>query len=242
MSALSFARRLMNTTPRKVLRKVHLEIPMPGEADLRRIPAVPLTEIVRSRPLISVDGAYSYVDGSLPWCDIRALLTVAADRRPGSVAEIGTLHGHTARLLAVNLPRAQVFTIDLPEEPELGSAEALPKDDLHLIRSRRLGEEFRSDPSIRNVTQLVGDTATIEFPCAELYYIDGSHTYEYARNDTEKALAAGARTVLWHDCDGNHPGVTRWLREMVDHGHPVRRIEETNLALLDRREGAGSPP
>jgi len=181
-----------------------------------------------------VEGTYTYVDGSLPWFDLVALLSIAVDRDPQSLVEIGTLHGHTTRLLALNLPNAQINTIDLPEELDLGHS-PLPKDDFHLIRGRRLGQEFRSDSSIRNVTQLLGDTATMPFPKAELFYIDGSHTYEYVKNDTLKAMAFDeAKTIVWHDCDQSHPGVTRWLREMVDMGNPVKRIKDTNVAVLYR--------
>ena len=221
----------MNASFRSILRKAHLIHEPP---DLRRLPLVSLTEVLRSRPIIRVDGTYTYVDGSLPWFDLVALLGIAVDRDPQSLVEIGTLHGHTTRLLAINLPNAQINTIDLPEEPDLDQS-PLPKDDFHLIRGRRLGQEFRSDSSIRNVTQLLGDTAAMPFPKAELFYIDGSHTYEYVKNDTLKAMAIDeAKTIVWHDCDQYHPGVTRWLREMVDMGNPVKRIKDTNLAVLYR--------
>ena len=111
-----------------------------------------------------------------------------------------------------------------------------PKDDFHLIAARRVGSEYRADPSIKSIQQHFGDSAEIAFPAAEFCFIDGSHTYAYARNDTEKALATGAaKTLLWHDCDQFHPGVTAWLVEMIQAGHPVRRIKGTNLAMLDRR-------
>jgi hypothetical protein len=115
----------------------------------------------------------------------------------------------------------------------------MPKDDFHLITSRRVGVEYRSDPSISNVVQHFGDTATWDFGIAEgatFYYIDGAHTYEYARNDTEKALAAArgrAATLMWHDCDRWHPGVARWIAEMATTGYPVKRIAGTRLAIMD---------
>jgi hypothetical protein len=75
----------------------------------------------------------------------------------------------------------------------------------------------------------------MEFPSADFFYIDGSHTYEYVKNDTQRAMSISeAKTIVWHDCDASHPGVTKWLREMVDRGHPVSRIAGTNLAVLYR--------
>ena len=95
------------------------------------------------------------------------------------------------------------------------------------------------DPSITNVVQHFGDTADWDFGKAEgatLYLIDGAHTYEYARNDTQKAMAAArgrAATFLWHDCDRWHPDVARRVADMARAGHPVTRIAQTHLAIMD---------
>lgn len=138
------------------------------------------------------------------------------------------------RLLAINLPNSHIFKIDLPENEDPTAREP-EKDDLHLIRGRRLGVEVRSDPSIRNVTQLHGDTPTLGFPRADFFYIDGSQTYECVKSDTQRAMSVSdAKTIVGHDCEASHPGVTKWLSEMVDRYHPVRRIAGTILAVLFR--------
>jgi hypothetical protein len=208
---------------------------------LRAIPEVSLASVLTSSQLIRVDSGYSYVDGSLAWPDIHALLAILCDRSPSSVLEIGTFCGHTTRLMALNLPGSTIHTIDLPESfvGEGDDNSPLPKDDFHLIKRRRVGEAYRSDPSIGNVVQHFGDTATWDFSRvgdATCFFIDGSHTYEYARSDTGKCLALGKGrpfTILWHDCDHVHPGVTRWLAEMVAAGQPVARITGTYLAVMD---------
>jgi hypothetical protein len=147
------------------------------------------------------------------------------DRAPKSLLEIGTFNVYTTRLMAMNLPGAQIHTIDLPETFNDGDS-GMPKDDWHLISSRRVGAEYRADPSVNNVTQHFGDTAEYDFPAAEFFFIDGAHTYAYARNDTEKALKVpGAKTLTWHDCNSSHPDVNRWLVEMIQSGYPVRRVE-----------------
>ena len=234
MSLSALTNRIMNASFRTLLRKAHLIRDPQERGELRRIPTAEVQQLITARPLICVDGSYTYVDGSLPWCDIFALLSIVADRRPKSVVEIGTFNGHTTRLLAATLPNSQIHTIDLPPEPEDASSE-IPKDDFHLIRSRKIGEFYKSDASIVNVVQHLGDTAAMDFPPGELYFIDGSHTYEYVKNDTEKAMAfPQAKTFLWHDCDFRHPGVVRFLRELVDAGFPVRKIKGTNLAVLFR--------
>lgn len=197
-----------------------------------QIPQVPLNEIVNG-PVIRVDGLYSYAEGSLPWCDILALMSVLVDRSPRSILEIGTFDGYTTRLMALNLPGAEIHTIDLPEG-FVDTGTGLPKDDAHLIAARQVGRVYKSDPTIHNVKQYFGDSAEFPFPAVEAFFIDGAHTYDYVHNDTEKALAApGAKLLIWHDCNADHPGVVKWLVEMIQTGRPVRRIVGTNLAVLD---------
>jgi hypothetical protein len=208
--------------------------------EMSLIPEVTLSAVVCGRPTIRIDSTYSYVDGSLPWCDIVPLLAVLVDRAPKAVLEIGTFNGHTTRLFALNLPSSTIHTVDLPTNFSTESdVSPLKKDDFQLIMGRSVGNEYRSDPSISNVVQHFGDTATWNFRNAQgatFFFIDGSHTYEYARNDTEKALAACSghnTTFIWHDCDEFHPGVVRWLRDMTAAGHTVRRIAGTHLAIMD---------
>ena len=209
---------------------------------LKRIPEIELRRLVRSFSPLFVDSRYVCVEGSLPWVDLVTLLTIACDRRPKAVLEIGTFYGHTARLLALNLPDSVVHTIDLPLAFDRKADDVvLPKDDFHLIKGRQVGAAFQGDHSIANIVQHYGDTAIWDFSQvqdASVFFIDGSHTYEYARNDTEKCLAAANGrpcTLLWHDCDGGHRGVIRYLAELACSGYPVRRIAGTNLAVLDQK-------
>ena len=208
--------------------------------ELKLIPEVTLTELVGGRPTIMIDSTYSYVEGSLPWCDIVPLIAVLVDRAPKAVLEIGTFNGHTTRLLALNLPSSTIHTVDLPTIFNTESdASPLKKDDFHLISRRNVGHEYLSDPSISNVVQHFGDTASWHFSNANnatFFFIDGSHTYEYARNDTEKVLAARCgqnTTLVWHDCDEFHPGVVRWLRDMIGAGYPVMRIAGSHLGIME---------
>jgi hypothetical protein len=64
------------------------------------------------------------------------------------------------------------------------------------------------------------------------FFIDGSHTYEYCKNDSEKcfALCDGKGVFLWHDCDEAHPGVVRFVMEWRQMGRDIRRISGTPIA------------
>jgi hypothetical protein len=199
-----------------------------------------LPEIVRNLVSINLGDSYRYIDGALPWVDLVALLTIMHDRQPKCLLEIGTYFGYTTRVLALNFPATTIHTVDLPEAfDESNDAGNIPKDDYHLIKSRRVGEAFRSDPSLGNIIQHFGDSATWDFEKvrdATFFFIDGSHTYEYVRNDTEKCLALckdRQATILWHDCDHAHPGVLRYLAELIQAQFPIKRIGWTHMAILD---------
>lgn len=199
-----------------------------------------LSEVIAARRFIITDGSLTSADGSLGIQDQVALMSLVCDREPDVVLEIGTYNGATTRLIARNLPRAKIHTLDLP--PDISSEELhqsiLPKDDFHLIGNRRVGEAIVSDPAITNVTQHYGDSATWDFSPAQGFdfvFIDGSHTYEYIRNDTIRSAeaAAGRATFVWHDFDYSHYDVVNYLTEMANAGLPVRHIASTNMVVLD---------
>ena len=68
-----------------------------------------------------------------------------------------------------------------------------------------------------------------------LLFIDGGHTYEGVKMDTERfwpKLAVGGYAI-WHDflCP-NQPGVNKWLNEWLDTGKPEKlEVSGTSLAV-----------
>ena len=207
---------------------------------LRRIPERSLEEIAELPDEIVIDPRYAMVSGSTPIEDVVAIVALAKAQRPKAVLEFGTFYGSGTANLARNLPEAVIHTIDLPPEGEAaqGLIEGKPVDDLHLIQGRQLGKAFRGTALEKRIVQHLGDTAAYDYSVirdeVSFFLIDGSHTYEYAKSDTLKALgiAKGAATFAWHDCDETHPGVTRWLGELLDAGLPVCRIEGTVVACM----------
>jgi hypothetical protein len=204
---------------------------------LGKIPRVTLEALAPARTLITIDGGWDYIDGGLPMADMMPLLSVLNDRRPRTIVEVGTFHGETTRLLAVNRPEATVHNIDL--DPGFNVATdhgAFPLDDHHLIAQRSsVGEASRGLP---NVVQHFGDSAVWDWAPARdagFFFIDGAHTYEYMKNDTDRALEVAGRpaTIAWHDVNAVHPAVVRRLEEMVREGYPIKAIKGTSLAFLD---------
>ena len=200
-----------------------------------------LDEILGDRKVNLKLPVMAYEDGMLPIRDALPLLSILAAEAPSVVVEIGTYMGHTTSAMAQNLNGATIHTIDLPEDfaPETVAASEIPKDDFHLIAKRVVGREFKNKPHAQNIVQHFGDTALLDFRGfgpAQFFFIDGSHTYEYCKNDTEKCLAISepGAVFLWHDCDAHHPGVVQFVREWQAQGHAVQRIAGSALAYWKR--------
>jgi hypothetical protein len=139
--------------------------------------------------------------------------------------------------MAENLDKAIVHTVDLPPDfsAKPDSKNGSGKDDFHLIARRIVGREFKGQPVEQRIRQHFGDTATInfqEFGRPTFFFIDGSHTYEYCKQDSEKcfSLCGGTGTFLWHDCDVTHPGVIKFILEWRSLGRNIVRIEGTAIA------------
>jgi hypothetical protein len=201
------------------------------------IPTITVDEILGSNKFtLSID-LIKYEEGMLPCSQALALLAVLAVESPDEVLEIGTYMGHTTLQMAENLPSAIIHTVDLPERMDSSTlpVHGLPLDDFHLIQRRRVGRDFQGRPCAARIRQHFADTAQWDFSEAghpSLFFIDGSHTYEYCRNDSEKcfALCGGQGVFLWHDCDDGHPGVVRMLVEWRRQGRDIRRIDGTPIA------------
>ena len=209
-------------------------------AQLASLPVKRLDQLVPASHLLTVDSGYQFIDGALRLDELTVLLSLLRDAAPKMVFEIGTYFGSTTKAMALNVPDAHVHTLDLPPgfNPEGASNGGIPMDDFHLIRQRRVGYAFTSDPAINNVTQHFGDSAVWDYSPvqgAAFVFIDGSHTYEYVKADTANCLAVCApkARIVWHDVEEGHPGVVRFLDEFRRCGNDLCRIERTSLAVFD---------
>jgi len=72
----------------------------------------------------------------------------------------------------------------------------------------------------------------------DLIFIDGSHTQEYVKNDTELALRLVQKNngiILWHDYDTEWDGVTKTMEILYANDHRFENlinIKETSLLFL----------
>jgi hypothetical protein len=207
------------------------------QREWQAIPEINLDEILGPRKAQIKLNVQKHEDGIMPSHEAMAVLSILAAENPREVLEIGTFMGHTTRAMAENLPESIIHTLDLPPDfsPQEDAAGGPPKDDFHLIARRVVGREFKGHLVERRIRQHFGDTAVINFHeigRPTFFFIDGSHTYEYCRQDSEKCfeLCGGTGTFLWHDCDPTHPGVLKFISEWRAQGRNIARIAGTNVA------------
>jgi hypothetical protein len=204
---------------------------------MKQIPTVRLNELLGDRKCQVKLRMMKHEDGMLPYGDALGLLSILATANPSEVLEIGTYMGHTSRAMAENLETATIHTLDLPPDfsTENDTQNLLPKDDFHLISRRIVGREFKQQPFENRIVQHFGDTALMDFTQMgrpTFFFIDGSHTYEYCKNDSEKCFALCPRdgTFVWHDCSEMHPGVIKFILEWRSLGRNLVHIQGTELA------------
>ena len=204
---------------------------------LNAIPEVSLGHILGDRrPTIRLI-VRRYENGIPPSEHAMALLSVLVAEVPSEVLEIGKYMGYTTRQMAENLGTAIIHTVDLPQNfsAERDPEHNFPKEDVDLIARRVVGRDFNGHPCASRIKQHFADTARWDFHEAgqpTFFFIDGTHTYEYCKNDSEKCfeLCGGRGVFIWHDCNETHPGVVRFISEWRRQGKDIKRIAGTSIA------------
>jgi predicted O-methyltransferase YrrM len=148
-------------------------------------------------------------------------------RRPRRIFEFGTFIGRTTRHLAAMNPEAEVWTLDLPRE-------ANP-----FRFADRVGSYFEGTPEAARIHFLREDARTFDPTpyrgTMDFIWVDGDHSYEGVRNDSEKAfqMLAPGGAILWHDFGPDSLGLARYVAELTQ-TRPLFRIARTSLlAHLD---------
>lgn len=172
--------------------------------------------------------------------DTEVILQLLRWRNPKVIVEVGTCLGHiTANLCHFSSEEAQVFTIDICAEM------GIPIPD-----NQRVSEELRRRAEVgryvnhfgdgRKARQILCDSRAFDWttiPAPDFVFIDGNHTYDYVRHDTEEAfrhLNQGG-VIVWHDYGGVEAGVTQAVDEFSETVQGVRRVKDTWVAFWIKR-------
>jgi predicted O-methyltransferase YrrM len=180
--------------------------------------------------------------GNVSVAELLVLNHLVAERQPNVIFEFGTFDGRTTLNLAANAPLdAKVYTIDLPAASIADARLALDEDDKVYINKPQSGARFIGSEYARKITQFYGDTAAFDFSLwysqTDFVFIDGSHSAQYVRSDTEVALKLiGERDgiIVWHDYSEWARGLIEVLHEYRDHHprlHGLAYVRDTALAF-----------
>lgn len=185
------------------------------------------------------------IDGNVSGFELLLITQLVKSRGAATVFEIGTFDGRTALNLAANVAEVgHVYTLDLPPENLDRTGLKIACGDENFIRKKRPGARFADTPYAAQITQLFGDSATFDFSPYEgkmdVVFVDGSHSYDYVRNDTEIALRLIKPTggmIVWHDYGSRWwKDLTRAMNELyreIPEFRTMRHIRDTTLVVWE---------
>ena len=205
------------------------------------IPKVAISEIIKGNPPITICEPIGK-DGNISLLELIVLNSFIRNMNPNKVFELGTFDGRTSLNMASNCKDdVTIYTLDLPKDKLDSTALPIGHDDIGYVDKDASGSKYKGTYEEKKVVQLFGDTATFDFSShfntIDLVFVDASHSYEYALNDSEialKLLKSGKGVIFWHDYDGKE-GVTRALNEnysTVPEFKDIKHISGTSLACL----------
>ena len=132
--------------------------------------------------------------------DAGTLATVLRNVNPSICLEIGTADGRSTALMAINAPRAQIFTVNIPPE-EIMAGEG-GKLTTIALECEKIGSYYRQR-KLSNIKQIMANTKTWEpeIGTIDVAFVDGCHDTEFVYNDTRKILrhTKAGSFILWHD-------------------------------------------
>ena len=173
------------------------------------------------------------------------IAALAQVTKPTNIFEFGTYDGSTTLLLARAAPDARITTLDLP--PDLVRSLDVTAEQ-HLSLAGGVGSKFRDEPESSRITQLLGDSRTIDYGAYEhqmgLILVDGSHDYDCVRSDSENALKmlAPGGMIIWDDYTPQWRAVVRAVDALSSaRGLELTRLVPTELVVYDSSRAVARP-
>ncbi|MGZ5242480.1 MAG: class I SAM-dependent methyltransferase [Bacteroidia bacterium] len=182
-------------------------------------------------------------DGSISLFELVTISQLCKYYNPSAIFEIGTFDGRTTLNLSLNaVQNCKIYTLDLPEKDLKTTKFKLAEYEDNYVNKPHSGYYFQTNPEIKNIYQLYGDSATFDYSpfmnSIDFVFIDGSHAYDYVKSDTEKAISMlknNKGMIVWHDY-GIWNGVTRFINEQYSTNTMFRNIkwiENTSIVYLE---------
>jgi predicted O-methyltransferase YrrM len=206
-------------------------------ADVRQIPPVNVLDICPGTQRWTLQ-SFPSVGASVSPMECAALAALSHLVGAKRVFEFGTYKGVSTTQLALNLaPGGMVFTLDLPEDHPAYSL-PIPKPEERQIAAEGGKGILIPRDLLDRVTFLSSDSATFDetpyLGSMDLVFVDGAHSYEYVKNDTEKGwnMLRPGGVLAWHDCVSNHRDVVKYIKEF---GFDAKLVNGTALAFANKK-------
>jgi predicted O-methyltransferase YrrM len=199
-------------------------------------PSLELTEVLSEASGIDIHlNNFAYRGGNVSFGELCALAAMVRVLKPKTLFEFGTFDGNTTLQLALNSPRdAVVYTIDLPHGTQKTKLK-ISKGDEVIAGERSSHRRFNGTEFEHRIRPILEDSATYDYSIlrtrVDLVFVDGSHSYEYIENDTQRALEllAPHGIIIWHDYLVWND-VTDYLNDLSQR-LPLRHIRSTSLVV-----------
>lgn len=196
---------------------------------------VPLTVAVPGAEQVVVDmGASTWTISNMDPTERYVIGALVKIRKPRRIFEIGTFDGSTTLLMARNAASSEIFTLDLPPE----SAERATVAGEAENAATGVGRCFAGTPEASTITQLYGDSRRFDFSpwhgTVDLVLVDGGHTEDCVRPDTEAAhrMLAPGGIIVWDDYMVGWPDVVKAVDEYPrSPGSRLVHVAGTDLAI-----------
>jgi hypothetical protein len=218
-----------------------------AETDPPIIPVVPLSHIVKNpEPVLILEP--DLADGNVTVHELLAISQIVRMVKPDKSFEIGTYDGRTTLNIAANSPDIGcVYTLDLPASRLNDVKLRIAESEKKYVNKDESGVRYKKSKWSNKILQLYGDSASFDYSeyieKIDLVFIDGSHTCEYLRNDTEvalKLLRKSGGVILWHDYSSpSWRSLTGAINDLFLSGGTYKNminIQGTTLVLLDLRQ------
>ena len=159
--------------------------------------------------------------------DIKGILTLI-DETDGNFLEVGAWYGRTTYELASRFPEKTFHTIDFLEirlPYECAMTTRAPKEDL-----------CKYARHLPNVVFHYIESSNFDYKEKEITitFIDGNHSYEGCKADTELALKNIPKggIICWHDSFQRRFGVPEYLEKEIDSRYKRVAFEKSQITFI----------
>jgi hypothetical protein len=209
---------------------------MDRSCDLFRLRRVTVNELLPSNgPPLRVNLAlFPMTQASVSLLESVCLILLLGKAKATKVFEFGTYKGVSTAQLALNLAQdGRVFTLDLPTGGSQTQFVISDPREAQIAAEPGKGSLVPDDLKPR-IVFLQHDSATFDESQysgqMDFVFVDGAHSYEYVRNDSEKGwrMLRSGGIIAWHDCGPQDAEVVRYL---IDSPYTPGVINGTTLAF-----------